>query len=143
MSIKKIGFAFGGPIASGKSYTAKSISYILDCNIYSISAVCEPIRQDSIVSLTHSYDISFAIIDDLRTIEEYNVLKNDEFCKWYFIYLSIPQLTRLERIKKLYPDNWKEHFNKKEDDISFNKYDCISLSIDHTLKFIYKVIGQI
>ena len=32
----------------------------------------------------------------------------NEFCDWYFIYLSVPQLTRISRLKKLYPDNWKD-----------------------------------
>jgi hypothetical protein len=136
MSIKKIGFAFGGLVASGKTYTAESISYILDCNIHNIATFKD--NSDKLNS-----DISFAIIDDLRTINEYNELKNDKFCRWYFIYISVPQLTRLERIKKLYPDNWREYFNRKEECIPVNKYDCISLSIDHTLKFIYNVIGQI
>jgi hypothetical protein len=63
----------------------------------------------------------------------------NELCDWYFIYLSVPQLTHISRLKKLYPDNWKDHFNESnlcKEVISLNKYDCITLSIDNVLKFI-------
>lgn len=187
MSVKKIGFAFGGPVAAGKSFTAKSISSLLDCNIYSfttrlnqftsilgtkypelntdlsncklrqtvnhglksvlgtdiwIKSTLNDIKADE----TIEQDLSFVIIDDLKYVSEYDALKKDRFCDWYFIYLSVPQLTRISRLKKLYPDNWKDHFNESnlgKEVISLNKYDCIALSIDNVLKFIYKIVSEI
>ena len=131
MSVKKIGFALGGPVASGKTFTAKSIAILLYCNT----------DTGILTKYSNIYtNCSFAIIDNLKCMKEYNELKNDEFCDWYFIYLSVPQLTRLTRIKQLYPDNWKDYFNEPDlgkEAIHPSKYDCIAMSIDHVLKFIY------
>lgn len=192
MSFQKIGFAFSGPVASGKSFTAKSISCILDSNVYSFSTKLKQFTNlleskypalndgnvtknrellrnvgqglksilgndiwinatlknihDDIRNSVYSDNISISIIDDLRFISEYNALKNDKVCKWYFIYLSVPQLTRLTRIKELYPENWEDHFyepNIGNEIIPIYKYDCIALSIDHTLKFIHTIIKDL
>jgi adenylate kinase family enzyme len=184
MSIKKIGFAISGPIASGKTYTSKRLATIFDCNIYSFSTQLKQfttilekeypqldagnrkllqtagqglksvLGSDIWVNATlkkiHSDELpadedgmTFAIIDDLRFISEYDALKNDKKCKWYFIYLGVPKLTLLERIKILYPENWKEHLDEsinQDEAISLNKYDCIAFSIDHTLKFVYTIV---
>jgi dephospho-CoA kinase len=182
MSIKKIGFAISGPIASGKTYTSKILATIFDCNIYSFSTQLKQfttILENEYPQLTTGNksrkllqtagqglksvlgsdiwvnatlkkihndaadDMTFAVIDDLRFISEYDALKNDKQCKWYFIYLGVPKLTLLERIKILYPENWKEHLDEsinKDEAISLNKYDCIAFSIDHTLKFVYTIV---
>ena len=86
---------------------------------------------------TTSHDESYVIIDDLRYQSEYDALINDKYCEWHFIYLSVPQLTRIERIKKIYPENWGEHFNYHDIcEIPIYKNDCIAFSIDHVLKFV-------
>jgi len=175
MSVKKIGFAFSGPIASGKSYMAKSVARILDCNVYSFGTklkqfasilenaypelssvgknrkLLQTVGQGlkSVVGpdiwvnatmqdiYTTSHDESYVIIDDLRYQSEHDALINDKYCEWHIIYLSVPQLTRIERIKKLYPENWGEHFNSHDIcEIPIHKNDCIAFSIDHVLKFV-------
>jgi dephospho-CoA kinase len=175
MSVKKIGFAFSGPIASGKSYMAESVARILDCNVYSFATKLKQFASilenaypelssvgknrkllrtvgqglKSVVGsdiwvnatmkdiYTTSHDESYVIIDDLRYQSEYDALINDKYCEWHFIYLSVPQLTRIERIKKIYPENWGEHFNYHDIcEIPIYKNDCIAFSIDHVLKFV-------
>jgi cytidylate kinase len=47
------------------------------------------------------------IIDDLRFQNELDILENDD--DWIYIVLHIDNDKRLERLKKLYPDNYDDH----------------------------------
>lgn len=47
------------------------------------------------------------IIDDLRFQNELNLLQKDD--DWIFIILNVDHSIRLERIKKLYPNNYEDH----------------------------------
>lgn len=57
------------------------------------------------------------IIDDLRFQNELDKLMEDD--EWIFIRLNIDDNKRIERIKKLYPNNFKDHI-KNFNDISEN-----------------------
>tara|TARA_B100000035_G_scaffold299141_1_gene293557 strand:- start:70 stop:603 length:534 start_codon:yes stop_codon:yes gene_type:complete len=49
----------------------------------------------------------YCIIDDLRFQNELDILENDN--DWIYIILHIDNDKRLERLKKLYPDNYDDH----------------------------------
>jgi len=50
---------------------------------------------------------NYCIIDDLRFQNELNLLQKDD--DWIFIILNVDDSVRLERIKKLYPNNYEDH----------------------------------
>ena len=49
----------------------------------------------------------YCIIDDLRFQNELDILEKDN--EWIYIVLHIDNNKRLERLKKLYPDNYDDH----------------------------------
>ena len=49
----------------------------------------------------------YCIIDDLRFQNELDILEKDD--DWIYIVLHIDNDKRLERLKKLYPDNYDDH----------------------------------
>ena len=49
----------------------------------------------------------YCIIDDLRFQNELDILEKDD--EWIYIVLHIDNNKRLERLKKLYPDNYDDH----------------------------------
>ena len=49
----------------------------------------------------------YCIIDDLRFQNELDILETDN--EWIYIVLHIDDDKRLERLKKLYPDNYDDH----------------------------------
>ena len=51
------------------------------------------------------------IIDDLRFQNEIDCLDDD----WLFISLTTPKEVRIERIIKLYPENYKDHIKNMND----------------------------
>ena len=55
--------------------------------------------------INQTKDEQFCIIDDLRFQNELDLL-NDE---WIFIILILDENIRLQRLKKLYPDNYDDH----------------------------------
>ena len=58
-----------------------------------------------IIKQTNSF--KHCIIDDLRFQNELDILsKNDD---WIYIVLHIDEKKRLDRLKKLYPENYKDH----------------------------------
>ena len=52
-------------------------------------------------------DHKYCIIDDLRFQNELDILEKDD--EWIYIVLHIDNNKRLERLKKLYPDNYDDH----------------------------------
>jgi hypothetical protein len=80
------------------------------------------------------------VIDDMRYDNEYNSLKLDISRKWYFIYLAVPQLTRLERIKKLYPQNWRDHLKHDTLEIPINKFDFVAYTSKSIESYVLKII---
>jgi len=52
-------------------------------------------------------DHKYCIIDDLRFQNELDILEKDD--DWIYIVLHIDHNKRLERLKKLYPDNYDDH----------------------------------
>ena len=59
------------------------------------------------------------IIDDLRFENELeSLIKND----WYFIVLNVDKNIRINRIKKVYPNNYEDHI-KNMNDISEKSLD--------------------
>ena len=74
-----------------------------------------------IINQTNSYN--YCIIDDLRFQNELDILsKNDD---WIYIVLHIDEKKRLERLKKLYPENYKDHVKNmshlsKRGDLNFH-----------------------
>lgn len=178
MDQKKIGFAFAGPIAAGKTFNATKIGQILGCDIYSFGT---PVKQfaklledtfpelnpdgavknrkllqtvgEGLKSVLHPTiwtegmlkkigDSDYAIIDDLRFDVEFKSLKADPIRKWYLIYLSIPQLTRVERVKKQYPKNWKDHLKNDICEIPIREFDHISLDIESTIKYVSAAVTK-
>ena len=64
----------------------------------------------------------YCIIDDLRFQNELKYLTD-----WKIICLTTPKEARIQRLKKLYPDNFKDHI-KNMDHISEN--DTLELPVD-------------
>ena len=64
----------------------------------------------------------YCIIDDLRFQNELKYLKD-----WKIVCLTTPKEARIQRLKKLYPDNFKDHI-KNMDHISEN--DTLELPVD-------------
>ena len=64
----------------------------------------------------------YCIIDDLRIQNELKYLTD-----WKIICLTTPKEARIQRLKKLYPDNFKDHI-KNMDHISEN--DTLELPVD-------------
>ena len=63
-------------------------------------------------------DKQFCIIDDLRFQNELDILlKNDD---WIYIVLHIDEKKRLDRLMKLYPDNYKDHVKPVVPLVSYN-----------------------
>ena len=52
------------------------------------------------------------IIDDLRFQNELDLLERDG--EWVYIILNINVVTRLNRLKQLYPDNYKDHIKNMD-----------------------------
>ena len=52
------------------------------------------------------------IIDDLRFQNELDLLEEDG--EWIYIILNINVVTRLNRLKQLYPDNYKDHIKNMD-----------------------------
>ena len=178
MTQKKIGFAFAGPIATGKTFNATKIGQMLKCSIYSFGT---PVKQfsklledtfpeinttgasknrkllqtigEGLKSILYPTiwtegmlkkigNSNYAIIDDLRFGIEFKTLKNDPIRKWHLIYLSTPQLTRIERIQKQYPENWKDHLKNDIREIPIKEFDHISLDIESTIKYVQSKICE-
>ena len=59
-----------------------------------------------IINQTNSYN--HCIIDDLRFQNELDLLENNSD-DWIYFVLKMDEKTRLERLKKLYPDNYEDH----------------------------------
>lgn len=59
-----------------------------------------------IVNQTNCYN--YCIIDDLRFQNELDLLENNSD-DWIYFVLNMDEKTRLERLKKLYPDNYEDH----------------------------------
>jgi len=59
-----------------------------------------------IINQTNSYN--YCIIDDLRFQNELDLLENNSD-DWIYFVLNMDEKTRLERLKKLYPDNYEDH----------------------------------
>ena len=59
-----------------------------------------------IINQTNSYND--CIIDDLRFQNELDLLENDSE-DWLYFILQIDENTRLNRLKKLYPNNYDDH----------------------------------
>ena len=59
-----------------------------------------------IINQTNSYND--CIIDDLRFQNELDLLENDSD-DWLYFILQIDENTRLNRLKKLYPNNYDDH----------------------------------
>ena len=64
----------------------------------------------------------YCIIDDLRFQNELKYLKD-----WKIVCLTTPKEARIQRLKKLYPNNFKDHI-KNMDHISEN--DTLELPVD-------------
>ena len=58
-----------------------------------------------IVNQTNCYN--YCIIDDLRFQNELDLLEKDN--DWIYIILNIDESKRIDRLKKLYPDNYNDH----------------------------------
>ena len=58
-----------------------------------------------IIKQTNSYN--HCIIDDLRFQNELDILEKDN--DWIYIVLNIDNKVRLDRLKKLYPNNYSDH----------------------------------
>jgi cytidylate kinase len=50
---------------------------------------------------------NYCIIDDLRFQNELDLLEKDD--EWIYIILNIDESKRINRLKKLYPDNYNDH----------------------------------
>ena len=59
-----------------------------------------------IINQTNSYN--HCIIDDLRFQNELDLLENNSD-DWIYFVLNMDEKTRLDRLKKLYPDNYEDH----------------------------------
>jgi dephospho-CoA kinase len=174
----KIGFAFSGKIASGKSYIAHKISKSIGCNVFSFAT---PIKQLSktlednfpeiktegseknrkllnvigqgvknILSddiwiktlLSKSSEHSIVIVDDLRFVSEFKSLKTDKNRKWFFINIDTPELTRINRIKKIYPNSYMDHINSSiKPEIPIPAFDLNSSNIQDIINYVLNKIG--
>ena len=54
-------------------------------------------------------DIDFAIIDDVRFVNEMTALRKNG---WYLIKLNISPKLQRQRLIYMYPDTWQSHLNK-------------------------------
>ena len=155
-------FAITGPMCSGKSTIAnllktlnkeleiysfgkkiKDIAYELfnmDGNLkdrtllINIADKMREIDEDVWAKYTikQSKDNHFCIIDDLRFQNELDLLINEK--DWIFIVLDIDENIRLERLVKLYPNNYEDHIKNmnhlsEKGDIKFNE-ECKILYLD-------------
>lgn len=81
--------------------------------LINIAKKMKSIDQDVwIKSLIKNIDSDYCIIDDVRHQNELDYLiKNN----WFIIHLNIDRHNQHLRIKKLYPDNYQDHINNKND----------------------------
>ena len=99
----------------------------------------------------------YIVIDDLRLMNEYNILKSKN---WFLIKININEEIRKNRIKNIYSKNFNshfEHFNSiTENDVvslddtkfdfiinSDSDYNKLLLLIEHKLKVKNKIINDI
>ena len=84
-------------------------------------------------------DVEYCIIDDIRYQNEVDAcIKND----FTFIKLSIPKDIQIERIKRVYPNNYIDHIenidhNSETNELILNK--CIELDTSKILKEELKI----
>jgi len=156
MNLSKMKIAICGKLCSGKSYLAKHLSIKYNAKIYSfgsnVKKYCKEIfnmkykdrklLQDfaqkmreidsnvwvnkllNEISEDNSNNI---IVDDLRFPNEEVKLREGGFI---IIRLIVDNTLQIERIKKTYPDSYKEHIERL-DDISESHID--SLDIENTI----------
>ena len=129
--------AISGPMGSGKSTIANMLKkYNSEYEIYSFGGKIKEIAYDLfkmnrdfkdrslliniadkmrdidpdiwakyIVNQTDNH--KYCIIDDLRFQNELDILQKDN--DWIYIVLHIDENIRLDRLKKIYPDNYEDH----------------------------------
>ena len=83
------------------------------------------------------------IIDDLRFINEYDYLKKNDFIT---IKINVPEKTRINRLKYLYPNNWENHLSYSNHlsetlDLNFDFEIDSSKSIEQNVDLIKKYIN--
>jgi len=88
----------------------------------------------------------FAVIDDVRYLNEFDILKKNG---WIIIKIDISPELQIQRIKDTYPDTYQQHLNnlehiseKEMDEIDLEKFDLI---IDSNMELyeIYDTIQKI
>ena len=86
------------------------------------------IKKDAWIKSLHNRtkNLEFIIVDDMRTPDEFNYLKENGYI---LIRLNVSPEIQEKRIKELYPKNYKEHLERRNhftetalDDFSFDYY---------------------
>ena len=134
--------AISGPMCSGKTTIANMIkNQLLDSEIYSFGKKVKDVAYDLFNMNKNIKDRSLliniadkmreidkdiwakyiinkisdknnCIIDDLRFQNELDILENDN--DWIYIVLTIDNKIRLDRLKKLYPNNYSDHIKNMD-----------------------------
>jgi len=127
--------AISGPMCSGKTTIANMLkNQLIDADIYSFGKKVKDVAYDLfnkniknrslLINIADKMrdidediwakyiinkisDKNNCIIDDLRFQNELNILENDN--DWIYIVLNIDNKVRLDRLKKLYPNNYSDH----------------------------------
>jgi dephospho-CoA kinase len=86
-------------------------------------------------------DLENVVIDDLRYQNEYRYLIENNF---KIIVLTLPVEIQIERIMKLYPENYKDHLNNmfhvSEKGIDFIDNDRLNIDMSQDIETIRDII---
>lgn len=86
-------------------------------------------------------DLENVVIDDLRYQNEYRYLIENNF---KIIVLTLPVEIQIERIMKLYPENYQDHLNNmfhvSEKGIDFIDNDCLNIDMSQDIETIRDII---
>ena len=156
--------ALTGNICSGKSYLANLLAKKYNLEIYSFASKIKEIAVDlfkmenkdrkllqNIADKMKEIDKDIwikyvladigekknVIIDDLRFENELNYLRQNGFI---IIRLKVPEEERVSRIKKLYPDNYKQHIegSKHNSELNVNNLN-VDLEINSDLEALNNI----